>query len=191
MIIEISVIFLQLFVGINCIRPLTDRNRNRNVPPRQPGQRSGDLVAPPLRRTHVIRRFQERPNVPIYPSRTNNQIPPVTFNVIQNPGAFLVNDPQLFWQAPQETNHVSEILEVEAVEIPIAVAEPIPFIARLLNFMSRNALIRFIHNSRGTDNRVDLTITETENEEDIPIIRLYEPQNTEPIIARPLRAQFY
>lgn len=181
MIIEISFLFLQFIIGLQCVSPTLEELRI--VRERLAEQRSGNFRAPPMRRSRAFRVGQERPNVPIYPSRSNNQISSSSSNSFQNPDNFPLNG-----QRYHGTNNVSPILEVVAIEIPIAQAEPIPLLARFLIFISRNSLNRY---NRFTNYQGTLVLVETEADgENIPIIRLYEPQETEPIRAQPLRFQF-
>lgn len=170
MIIKIYFILLQFIIGLQCARPIAEELRMARQ--RQAGQRSGSFRPPPMRRSQPFRIGQERPNVPIYRSRSNNQIPPSSTNFYQNP---VVNDLRI------EDNQAPPILEVEAIEIPIAQAEPITLISRCLRFLSRNTRNRFNNNPR---NRVDIYTVEAEaDDENIPIIFLNEPHEIVPIRA--------
>lgn len=180
MIIEIFIIFLQSIIRLQCNEPTLEEIRSLRQ--RQANRRSGSFIAPPLTRYPAIRRTHERLNVPLsrYPSRNYNQMTlEASSRRNQSPGAFLVGGrgQQQYLHEPQDSNINSPILEVEATEIPIVIAQPIPFIARLFNLISRY-------------NQADPAQVEAEgDDEDIPVINLYAPQEMEPIQARPIRFQ--
>jgi hypothetical protein len=177
MIIEIFIIFLQSIIRLQCNEPTLEEIRSLRQ--RQANRRS---VAPPLTRYPAIRRTHERLNVPLsrYPSRNYNQMTLETSSRRnQSPGAFLVGDrgQQQYLHEPQDSNINYPILEVEATEIPIVIAQPIPLIARLFNLISRY-------------NQADPAQIEAEgDDEDIPVINLYAPQEKEPIQAQSIRFQ--
>ena len=117
------------------------------------------------------------------PRRQSNQIPSAA-NYLNDPtpytpGAFRVNDPNLFWQAPQIVEPAFIVPEVEASEIPLALAEPIPIHHRWYHYITRK---------NRNQNHVDISHNNLNlDEEEIPIIRLHEVTINEPITARRLR----
>lgn len=103
-----------------------------------------------------------------------------TIQIISSPrinlpahGAFPQTGVPIFLQASEYQRTV--IPEVEGVEIPITYAEPIPIRDRYLNFWNLQNTIQITNNP----------------DDDIPIIKLYEPVRSEPIKARKLRFKLF